>query len=446
MTATAVKTYQLYINGRWVEAAGGRTFEVHNPATGEVLAEVADGGAEEATAAVRAAADAFPAWSKRPADERAELLHKTFELLRSRIDEHARILTEENGKPLAESKGEATIGAGFVRWNAEEARRTYGEVVPSPTSAKRVLTFRQPVGVVAAITPWNFPYSMITRKIAPALAAGCTVVAKPSDYTPVSALELAARIEEAGVPAGVFNVVTGSGPAVGQSLAGHPGVDKIAFTGSTRVGAEVARAAAANITGTVLELGGKSAHLVFDDADLDAACNGVVAGVFAATGQTCMAGSRLLADRKVHDQLVDKITARAHTIKVGDPAAAETEMGPLANQPQYQKVLSFLSSAPAQGATVAAGGEPAAELGGYFVRPTVLTDVSPQMSVACEEVFGPVLAVMPFDTEEEAIALANGTRYGLAGAVWTKDIHRGHRVAHALKASSAPHFWVEENS
>jgi aldehyde dehydrogenase (NAD+) len=287
--------------------------------------------------------------------------------------------------------------------------------------------------------PWNSPLLLLCWKLAPALAAGCTVVAKPSDYTPVSAIELAVRLEEAGIPPGVFNVVSGFGPAVGKALAAHPGVDKIAFTGSTRVGAEVAKAAAANITGTVLELGGKSAHVVFADADLDAAANGVIAGVFAATGQTCMAGSRLLVDRSVHDELVGKISARAGTIKVGDPAAADTEMGPLANQPQYEKVLSFFSSAAEQGANVAAGGAPVTELGGYFVQPTVLTGVTPEMTVACEEVFGPVLAVMPFDTEEEAIALANGTRYGLAGAVWTRSIHRGHRVAHALKAGTV---WI----
>ena len=268
--------------------------------------------------------------------------------------------------------------------------------------------------------PWNSPLLLLCWKLAPALAAGCTMVAKPSDYTPISAIELAARIEEAGVPAGVFNVVSGFGPAVGQALAAHPGIDKIAFTGSTRVGAEVAKAAAANITGTVLELGGKSAHVVFADADLHAAANGVIAGVFAATGQTCMAGSRLLVERSVHDGWSARSRPGRETIKVGDPAAAETEMGPLANQPQYEKVLSFFSSAAEQGANVAAGGAAVSDLGGYFVQPTVLTGVTPEMTVACEEVFGPVLAVMPFDTEEEAIALANGTRFGLAGAVWTR--------------------------
>ena len=237
----------------------------------------------------------------------------------------------------------------------------------------------------------------------------------------------------------MFNVVSGFGPEVGKALAAHPGVDKIAFTGSTQVGAEVAKAAAGNITSVLLELGGKSAHLVFPDADLDAASNGVVAGVFAATGQTCMAGSRLLVHRSVHDELVSKIVARAEAIRLGDPREAATEMGPLATGPQYQKVLSFFASAASEGAAVATGGQPAGQLGGYFVQPTVLTNVKPSMTVACEEVFGPVLAVIPFDTEEEAIGLANDTRYGLAGAVWTKDIHRGHRVAHALRTGTV---WI----
>src|SRR5262245_3628585 len=288
MATTAVKTYQFYINGEWRNGAGGKTFAVHNPATGELIAEVADAGAAEAEAAVRAAYEAFPAWSRRPADERAELLHRTYDILRSRIEEHARILTEENGKPLAESRGEATISAGFVRWNAEEARRTYGEVVPSPTTAKRVLTYRQPVGVVAAITPWNFPHSMITRKIAPALAAGCTVVLRPSSATPLVALEIIRAFEEAGLPAGVVNIVTSkSATAVSKVFAESDLVRKITFTGSTEVGKQLMAQAAGTVKKVSLELGGHAPMLIFDDADLERAAQGAITSRFRNAGQTC---------------------------------------------------------------------------------------------------------------------------------------------------------------
>src|SRR5271169_3687516 len=343
------------------------------------------------------------------------------------------------GELLREMRGQLGSIPEWFYYFSGLADKLEGATIPVDKPNFLVYTRREPAGVVGAIVPWNSPLLLLCWKLAPALAAGCTMVAKPSDYSPASAVELAALMDEAGFPPGVFNVVTGFGPAVGKALAAHPGIDKVAFTGSTGVGAEVAKAAAANITGVLLELGGKSAHLVFDDADLDAACNGVLAGVFAATGQTCMAGSRLLVSRGVHDALVDKIAERARAIRLGDPRAAETEMGPVATEPQYRKVLSFLEAAATEGATVTAGGRADDALGGFFVQPTVLTGVKPTMTVACEEVFGPVLAVIPFDTEEEAVALANDSRYGLAGAVWTKDIHRGHRVAHALRTGTV---WI----
>jgi len=436
----ALPHFPMVIGGQRVQASSGRRYETVNPFRGEPWATAPNAGAADVDLAVAAARDALTGpWGQLTGFGRAKLLRAIGDLVARDADYLAELETRDTGKLAREMRGQLASIPEWFYYYAGLADKLEGSTIPVDRTNFLVYTRREPAGVVAAIVPWNSPLLLLCWKLAPALAAGCTVVAKPSDYTPISTLALAVRVAEAGVPDGVFNVVTGFGPDVGKALAAHPGVDKIAFTGSTRVGAEVAKAAAANITGVVLELGGKSAHVVFADADLDAACNGVVAGVFAATGQTCMTGSRLLVERSVHDALVSKIVSRAKTIKVGDPAAAETEMGPLANEPQYEKVLSFFSSAPGQGATVATGGEPVAELGGYFVWPTVLTDVSPEMTVACEEVFGPVLAVIPFDTEEEAIELANGTRYGLAGAVWTKDIHRGHRVAHALKAGT---IWI----
>ncbi len=442
MTAldTEQPTYTLVIDGQRVEAAAGGRYDTVDPFRGAPWASAADGDAEDVNRAVAAARRALTGpWGQLTGFGRARLLRRLAELIARDADRLAEIETRDTGKLLREMRGQlATIPEWFYYFSGL-ADKLQGSTVPVDKPNFLVYTRREPAGVVAAIVPWNSPLLLLTWKLAPALAAGCTVVAKPSDYSPASAVELAALMDEAGFPPGVFNVVTGFGPAVGKALAAHPDVDKVAFTGSTAVGAEVAKAAAANITDVLLELGGKSAHVVFDDADLDAACNGVLAGVFAATGQTCMAGSRLLVSRDVHDALVAKIVDRARSIRLGDPRAADTEMGPVATEPQYRKVLSFLDSAANEGATVAAGGRADESLGGFFVQPTVLTGVKPTMTVACEEVFGPVLSVIPFDSEAEAIALANDSRYGLAGAVWTKDIHRGHRVAHALRTGTV---WI----
>ena len=437
--STELPRYQHVIDGRRVEAGSGKRYDSVDPYLGVPWASAADGDADDVNLAVAAARRALAGpWGQLSGFGRAALMRRLGELIARDADRLAEIETRDTGKLLREMRGQlGTIPQWFYYFSGL-ADKLEGTTIPGDKPNFLVYTRREPAGVVAAIVPWNSPLLLLCWKLAPALAAGCTMVAKPSDYSPASAVELAALMDEAGFPPGVFNVVTGFGPAVGKALAGHPDVDKIAFTGSTAVGAQVAAAAAANITGVLLELGGKSAHLVFDDADLDAACNGVLAGVFAATGQTCMAGSRLLVSRAVHDQLVEKIAERARSIRLGDPKAADTEMGPVATEPQYRKVLSFLEGAAGEGATVAAGGR-ADDLGGFFVQPTVLTGVKPTMTVACEEVFGPVLSVIPFDTEDEAIAIANDSRYGLAGAVWTKDIHRGHRVAHAMRTGTV---WI----
>jgi acyl-CoA reductase-like NAD-dependent aldehyde dehydrogenase len=439
--ATAdLRRYQLIINGEHAEAASGQRFDSVDPFLGASWATAADGDARDVDLAVSAAREALAGpWGQLSGFGRARLMRRLGDILTRDADQLAEVETRDTGKLLREMRGQLASIPDWFYYFAGLADKLEGTTIPSDKSNFLVYTRREPAGVIAAIVPWNSPLLLLCWKLAPALAAGCTVVAKPSDYSPASAVELADKMAEAGFPPGVFNVVTGFGPAVGKALAAHPDVDKVAFTGSTAVGAEVAKAAAGNITGVLLELGGKSAHVVFADADLDATCNGVLAGVFAATGQTCMAGSRLLVQREVHDALVARIVDRAGSIRLGDPRDLETEMGPLATEPQYRKVLSFFASAAADGATVAAGGRPEERLGGYFVQPTVLTGVTPGMSVAGEEVFGPVLAVLPFDTEDEAVALANSTRYGLAGAVWTKDIHRGHRVAHALRAGTV---WI----
>jgi acyl-CoA reductase-like NAD-dependent aldehyde dehydrogenase len=439
--ATAdLRRYQLIINGRHAEAASGQRFDSVDPFLGASWASAADGDARDVDLAVAAAREALAGpWGQLSGFGRARLMRRLGDILTRDADQLAEVETRDTGKLLREMRGQLATIPDWFYYFAGLADKLEGTTIPSDKSNFLVYTRREPAGVIAAIVPWNSPLLLLCWKLAPALAAGCTVVAKPSDYSPASAVELADKMAEAGFPPGVFNVVTGFGPAVGRALAAHPDVDKVAFTGSTTVGAEVAKAAAGNITGVLLELGGKSAHVVFADADLDATCNGVLAGVFAATGQTCMAGSRLLVQREVHDALVDRIVGRAGSIRLGDPRDVETEMGPLATEPQYRKVLSFFASAAAEGATVAAGGRPEERLGGYFVQPTVLTGVTPGMTVAGEEVFGPVLAVLPFDTEDEAVALANSSRYGLAGAVWTKDIHRGHRVAHALRAGTV---WI----
>jgi len=422
-----------FIDGQWRDADNGKACEVTNPATGAVLGTVPDMGVAETRRAIDAAHAAFPAWSKKTAKERAQVLRRLFDLMLQHQDDLAVLMTAEQGKPLAEAKGEVAYSASFIEWFAEEAKRMDGDTIPGHAADKRILVLRQPVGVVAAITPWNFPSAMLGRKLGPALAAGCTVVCKPALQTPYSALAIAVLAERAGLPAGVLNIVTGhDAAAIGSEMTSHPQVRKLSFTGSTGVGKKLMAQCAEGVKRVSLELGGNAPFIVFDDADLDAAVEGAIASKYRNTGQTCVCANRLFVQDGVYAAFAQKLVEAVAKLRIGDGLMGATEQGPLIDANALAKVEEHVADATAKGASIATGGKRHA-LGGTFFEPTVLLDVDAGMRIASEETFGPVAPLFRFRTEADVIARANDTDAGLAGYVYTRDLARTFRMAEALE-------------
>jgi len=423
---------QAYLDGVWLGAEHGAQLEVHNPASGELLTTVPKMGADEARHAIVAANRAWPAWRAKTGRERAAILRRWFELMLQHADDLALIMTSEQGKPLAEAKGEILYAASFLEWFAEEAKRVYGETIPSPANDRRLLVVKEPIGVCAAITPWNFPAAMITRKVGPALAAGCTIVVKPAESTPLSALALAVLAERAGVPAGVFNVITGDAPAIGGEMTSNPTVRKLSFTGSTEIGRLLMKQSASTVKKLSLELGGNAPFIVFDDADLDAAVEGALASKFRNAGQTCVCANRLYVHDKIYDAFAAKLVQAVAALKVGPGTEPGVMQGPLIDMAAVEKVEAHIADALSHGGRVLLGGRRHA-LGQTFFEPTIIADATPAMRVAREETFGPMAPLFRFHSDDEVVALANDTEFGLASYFYSRDIGRIWRVAEALE-------------
>jgi succinate-semialdehyde dehydrogenase/glutarate-semialdehyde dehydrogenase len=420
-----------YIDGQWMNSDDNSTLDVDNPATGKVIAQVARCGAAETSRAIEIADKALRPWQAYTALQKSDFLMAWYHQVMENVDDLAMILTAEQGKPLAEAAGEIRYGAGYIRWFAEEARRIYGDTMPAPTPDKRIVCIKQPVGVVACITPWNFPNAMLTRKIAPALAAGCTVVCKPATATPLSALALAELAHRAGIPAGVINVLAGSTRAIGDELTANPIVRKLTFTGSTEVGSKLIQACAPTVKKTSMELGGNAPFIVFDDADLDEAVSGTLACKFRNAGQTCVCANRIMVQAGVYDAYVEKLSAAVQGLKMGPGDQEDVVIGPMISDTAVESVAAMVAEAVDKGATTCLGGH-RGEGGGRFYAPTIMTHVTPDMRLCNEEIFGPVAPILKFETEEQAVAMANDTPFGLAGYFYARDVGRIWRVAEAL--------------
>ena len=431
--ASDLLQHDLFIGGQWRPSSDGSRRPVTNPVSGAVLVEVATATQGDVRDAIAGARDAFPSWSAMTALQRASILRRWFTLIVERVDDLAEILTLEQGKPLAEARGEIIYGAGFIEWYAEEGKRLYGETIPTNVASRRLMTIRQPIGVTAAITPWNFPMAMIARKAGPALAAGCPMIIKPAGETPLSALALAKLAEEAGVPAGVLQILVGDPRMIAAELTSSPIVRALSFTGSTEVGKSLMAACAGTVKKVAMELGGNAPVIVFDDADIEVAVAGTIASKFRNSGQTCVCANRILVQSGIHDEFVAALSAAVYKLKVGDGLDHDTTQGPLINQAAVEKVEQHIADAVSKGAVVAVGGSRHA-MGGTFFEPTVLVNATTDMIIADEETFGPVAPIFRFETEEEAIRLSNDTPFGLAAYFFTRDLSRSWRVSERLEA------------